>query len=77
MKRALSVTLIAMLMAAVSGIHDPSWASQNPAAQAEARRQKIAAVVQAIPIGSPIGIDLVRGEEFEAILRMCPPMRLS
>ena len=68
MKRALSVALIAVLTAAISGIHDTSWASQAPASQAEAHRTKIAATIGAIPVGSPIEIDPVRGEKFEAVL---------
>ena len=68
MKRALSVALIAALTAAISGIHDTSWAGQNRASQAGAQREKVAAAVQGIPIGSPIAIDPVRGEKFEAIL---------
>jgi hypothetical protein len=68
MKRALSVVLIALLTAAISGIHDTTWASQTPASQAEAHQKKIAAIVAAIPAGSPVRIDPVRGETFEAVL---------
>ena len=73
MKRALTVVLIAVLTAAISGIHDTSWANQTLASQEEMHRRKIAAALATIPLGSPIEIDPVRGETFEAVLEDISP----
>lgn len=69
MKRAISVVLLALFTAAVSGVDEVVVAGQTPSqAQVEAHRQSIAAQLSAIPVGSAIEIEPVKGRKFRALL---------
>jgi hypothetical protein len=69
MRRVVTVVLVAMLTAVISGIDDPSWARQNENAQTrDAHRREIAARLAAIPLGSAIEVNPTRGNKFQALL---------
>jgi hypothetical protein len=69
MRRATSVVLLAVLTAALSGIDDISSAQQTQTTEAsEAQRQKIAARLKGITLGSMVRIELADGEELEGVL---------
>ena len=77
MNRAISVVLVALLTAVMSGI-DESWASQTrTAAEVEAHRQQIADRLKNIPIGSPIEIEPETGREFQAYLESVTPDEIT
>jgi hypothetical protein len=74
MKRAVAVITLAVLMAALSGIEEVSLTPPAQASgQADARVQKIANSLQAIPVGSAIEIEPTKGKKFQALLEDVAP----
>lgn len=69
MRRALTVVVIAVLTAMISGVNDTTWALQKQDTQTrDAHQKEIAARLAGIPIGSPIEVEPVRGPKFQALL---------
>jgi|ERR1044071_2893637 len=71
MKRALVVVVIAALTAAISGINDPSWASERQANQpsnTDAHQELIRSRALALPVGSPVEIEPINGRKYKAVL---------
>lgn len=74
MRRALSVVLLAVFTAAVSGVHEVSGAGQDRSqADGDAPRQEVARRLAEMPIGSPLEIETVRGGKVQAILESVAP----
>jgi len=69
MKRAAAIVLIAVLMAAVSGIDAPSLARDQQAAQpADAQAQKIAARARRIGINRVVRIERTDGTRLNGLI---------
>jgi hypothetical protein len=74
MKRVATVVLLALVAAAMSGIHDTSWARQPQVDQPrDPHRRAIAAYLATIPLGSALEINPVRGNKFQALLEEIAP----
>jgi uncharacterized membrane protein affecting hemolysin expression len=68
MRRALTVIVVAILTAVLSGIHDPSMAAEEQQAQLEGHRQVIATQVQGLPVGTAVRIDMIDGRHLDGVI---------
>lgn len=74
MNRVVTIIVLAVLAAAISGVNDASWARQVQDSQAqEKHRQQMAARLKGIAVGSVVRIERADGTRFNAILEEVMP----